>query len=1002
MSIGSISRSHRAASPKIPPSRQGLIEDSRSRARAPTIRRMIDLNRKRIIATVLAAMLLSPFWAIAIPVQGRTNPATNAKIGPMLEKEMSMTASDDSVPIVAKFPEHTTSLEMFSIVTGIVGKGLTIRHSFSLIPVISAYATPDAVDRLAAITQVEAIDIDRTLNLESRPESHELSMSNGVTYVHPDKTMDVDKLWSQGYNGTDITVAVLDSGAQSDHPDLVGKLTGFQDLINEQHDMNPADGVDAYDDNGHGTACAWLVSGSGDGMGGAYTGMAPGAGLLIVKVLDDTGAGQDSTIAEGIEFAVEEGVDVISLSLGGTWTDSSYVDPSAMAAQAAVEDGRISVFVAAGNSGPATQTINSPAVVEEVVTVGSSSGSSGVVSFSSKGPVERTVTNPPGIFTKPDVLAPGSGVVSGRWEDANAFEYPLYNFSQFGYLYTQWSGTSVSAPLAAGVCALLMEQYSGLSPLEIKSYLMKGATDLGQDAMAQGFGIVNASESSELISETSRIMTIAAPLRYPTLPGGSGVLIVGDERNAQNVTVISTVSLGQTDIEIEGNASEFIVTEDSVTVSVGYSYFSVGLEVPEDIPLNATGRYTGCLDLVSDNTSVCSIELDFTVSTYGGRLLVDMAHHSLDDQDDPTYYRYFEDYLRGKGVITALFSNPTQAAAIQYGDLSQSDVFMIMDTETFYTDNEVDAIHQFIQDGGTLLILSEFYDNTTRTASFAIESYNRILEPVGIQCEERGIGVGIDPNTGQFYREEYGAVVENDSLTVGVSDLYVLSGSTLSVDPSVAGAQGLFWIDPEKTHAIVAKADYGDGKVIAISDGSILYDSSVYDAVSGGADNLNLLRNIAENVVPARPRIFDVELSRGEIGEQANVTTYIFDEDLDSVSITITTPNGESLTSNMNESLGYKFTSSFLMETGGFYDMSIRAVDLEGNVKLFRKTFLVTVETVAPDLSTIVMVSLIAVVAVGLVYVAYLKYGRKRGSRRPSEGEWEIKVEDRGRPPEIE
>ncbi len=963
---------------------------------------MMNLNRKQIIAMTLVVLFLGPLWGIVIPADGKTNANISTKIGPMLVKEMSATASDGLIPIVARFPHGTTSLEMTNLVMGYVGNAITLRHVFSLIPVVSAYANLDAIHRLADVAQVEAVDIDRTFDFESRPDSHELSMSNGVSYVHPDEIMDVGRLWNEGYNGTGITVAVLDSGVQGDHLDLADRLAGFQDLVNEEHDMDPSDGVDAYDDNGHGTACAWLIAGSGEGMDGAFTGMAPGAELLIIKVLDETGSGQDSVIAEGIEFAVEQGVDAISLSLGGSWSDSNYVDPSALAARAAVREGHTPVFVAAGNDGPATETINSPAIVEEVVAVGASSGGSGVVSFSSRGPVIRTITNPPGVFTRPDILAPGSNVVSGRWDGADSFEYPLYNFSQFGDLYTQWSGTSVSAPLAAGVSALLMNQYTGLTPLEIKSYLMKGATDLKQDAMAQGHGIVNASKSSELISNTSRMITVAAPLRYPTLPGGSGVLIVGDEREAQNVTVISTVNLGPAAIQINGNASDFIVTEDAVDIRAGYSYFSINLEIPQDLPLSSTGHYQACLQLIAANVTACSIEIDFTISTYGGRLLVDMSHHSLDDPDDPTYYRYFEDYLRGKGVIMDLFSDPMEAAPIRYGDLSQSDVFMIMDTETYYTDAEVEAIHQFIQDGGTLLILSEFYDSTTQSASFAIESYNRILAPVGIQCEEKGIGVGMTQFTGRFYGESYGGVVEDDPLTVGVSDLYILMGSTFSVDPSVAGAQGLFWIDSEKNHAVLAKADYGNGKVIAVSDGSILYDSTVYDAVRGGADNLNLLRNIAENVIPARPRIFDVVLNRGEIGEEANVTTYIFDEDLETVSITITSPSGENVTDSMVESLGYKFTSSFVIETGGFYDIAIRAVDSEGNVKLFKKTFLVAAETVDPEFSTLVIGGFLATVAVGIVYVAYLKYGRKKRPRRYDDGEWEIEVEDRGRPPEIE
>jgi len=134
--------------------------------------------------------------------------------------------------------------------------------------------------------------------------------------------------------------------------------------------MDPSDGIDAYDDEGHGTACAWLVAGTGDGTNGDYKGMAPGADLLIVKVLDSTGAGDDSVIAQGIDFAVEQGVDIISLSVGGEWSDDSFlIEPSVLAVENAIEAG-VTVVISAGNTGPATFTINSPGIVEGAITVG--------------------------------------------------------------------------------------------------------------------------------------------------------------------------------------------------------------------------------------------------------------------------------------------------------------------------------------------------------------------------------------------------------------------------------------------------------------------------------------------------------------------------------------------------------------------------------------------------------------------------------------------------------
>ena len=111
-------------------------------------------------------------------------------------------------------------------------------------------------------------------------------------------------MWNEGYNGTGITIAVLDSGAWGDHPDLQNRLIGFKDLINDNDDMNPADGIDAYDDNGHGTAVAWNAVGDGTASGGLLKGIAPGANLLAIKVLDSAGSGEDDIFRE-IQFSDE-------------------------------------------------------------------------------------------------------------------------------------------------------------------------------------------------------------------------------------------------------------------------------------------------------------------------------------------------------------------------------------------------------------------------------------------------------------------------------------------------------------------------------------------------------------------------------------------------------------------------------------------------------------------------------------------------------------------------
>jgi hypothetical protein len=844
------------------------------------------------------------------------------------------------------------------------------------------------------------LDVNRAIASDTL-SSQSIIAANGNGYTPFTTLMDAEGLWSQGYNGSGVVVAVIDSGVDGNHPDLENRLVGFKDFINGRDDMTPVNGIDAYDDNGHGTACAWNVAGDGTASGGNLTGVAPGASILAIKVLDNEGSGDDSVIAQGVEFAITNNADVISLSLGGEWTDDTYIsEPSVAACKAAVDAG-LSVVIAAGNSGPQAFSINSPGITEEAITVGASSGTEGVVAFSSVGPVLRTTSQPKGYVAKPDVVAPGLEVVSGRATSANAQEYPFYNYTQFHNDYTIWSGTSASAPMIAGAVALLAQKHLALTPEEAKTALMASSTDLNLDPMVQGWGLANITRASEILGSTARAITIMTPKRFPTLPWSSKVLIVGDDRPPQNITIISTVQAGTATIAVSGNASQYVHTNvNQVAVISGYTHFGIYLKIPTDLPLSNAGYYTGTLNLTVGSTTIASIKIEFAITLFGGRLLVDMAHHSADDPDDPSYYGYFTEYLRERGVLLSEFGSPNDIVrkSIDLGSLSASDVFMIMDTETAYSDSEITAIHDFVANGGTLIMLSEFWDNSTQTASFGIDSYNQILEPFGIQCERIGIGDG-PGSTGLIYDAAVGSVVENVSLMEGVTSLYIVQGSTLHVDPSTSNARGLFWVDSAKTHAIVATAEYGNGKVFVISDGSTLYDDILFDAIRLGASNLRLLRNLADALLPEAPRIYDVRMNMGNFGETANITAYVFDDNLQSVTINILGPGNINLTGPITENLGYKFSSSFIFNSGGFYSIHVEASDTTGNVRIFEKTILVPVDAANDLFIQAVIYTLIGVVGVGLVYVGWLKYGVGRKLQRKvqkKEEEWELP------PPSIE
>lgn len=952
---------------------------------------LLVLNKTRLAALMIIGLLIIPNPILLVKARSSTSPLTDIVIDPRINGMVSRNPNT-IIPVILKFKDGLGFNDITRIIDGLNIPDFEVRHVFHLIPMVSAYVSGNSLSRLKSLTSLVGISLEEKRTMLPLRESNDWKVSTPEGYIHPDELMGATDLWDEGYNGNGTTIAVIDTGAMGDHPDLEGRIIGFKDFINNLDDLDPSDGIDAYDDNGHGTATAWLAAGTGENTGFNYSGMAPGADLLIIKALDAEGSADTSILSQAIEFAVDYGVDVISISVGGEWTDGLLsLDSTISSVKIAVASG-VTVVIAAGNSGPATNTINSPGIVEEAITVGASIADQGVADFSSRGPVEFQEEQPRGIFAKPDIVAPGYRVLSGRWYSSNPVEYPPDD--DYGPYYTLFSGTSASAPQIAGLVALLKSKYSTLTPLQAKLALMKGAIDLNEDPMAQGWGLANVSRAAELLEHEP--ITIMSPRRFPVLPEGTNVFVYGDTRKPQNVTVISQIDRGVLTITATGNASTFITVVDDVDVSKGYSYFGISLTIPEDLPLTAIGEYMGTLELKEASTVIASIELKLRITSYGGSLLVDSSHHSSLDPDSPDSYKYFGEYLREQGMVMEELGSVENPATITIETLLKHEAFMIMDTELTYSQAEIDAIHSFVEQGGTLLILSEFYNSTTDTASFAIDSYNQILEPYGIQCEKVEIGVGSSAYVGRVYGVDYGGAVESSPLTEGVENLYVLYGSTLSVDPSVSGAKGLLWMDSAKTHALVAYAEYGNGKVIAVSDGSTLYDTTIYDSFKAGADNLKLLENIAKEMTTEAPKILDVVVKVDRDNNRGNVTAFIFDDDLADVRITLQLPNGTEILGSVDESLGYKFTMIFDMPGAGSYRLNITAMDSSGHVKKVVDEFVIPARPVDDVVLMTVLFALLGVIGVSLGYVGLKRFmgGKKR------QHEWEPQwVDDGGGPP---
>ncbi|MFF1303654.1 S8 family serine peptidase [Streptomyces sp. NPDC058307] len=260
--------------------------------------------------------------------------------------------------------------------------------------------------------------------------------------------------WKAGYTGKGVKVAVLDTGIDATHPDLKGRVL-------ESRNFTDSDSAD--DRQGHGTHVASTIVGSGARSGGTYEGVAPGAELLVGKVLDDTGFGDDSGIIAGMQWAVAQGAKVVNMSLGEV--DTPDVDPLEKAVNDLSASSGALFVIAAGNSGPSDTTVGSPGSAASALTVAAVDRADTIASWSSRGPTADG-------RLKPDIAAPGVDIIA-----AKAAHGTEGNDEAPGYV--SMSGTSMATPHTAGAAAVLAQEHPGWTGERLKSALTASAKTLG-------------------------------------------------------------------------------------------------------------------------------------------------------------------------------------------------------------------------------------------------------------------------------------------------------------------------------------------------------------------------------------------------------------------------------------------------------------------------------------------------------------------------------------------
>jgi serine protease AprX len=283
--------------------------------------------------------------------------------------------------------------------------------------------------------------------------------------------------------GAGVTIAVVDSGVAL-HPDIQTLRAVVDVIAHPNAQASPLE--ESVDPHGHGTHVAGIMVGNGGLSGGRTTGIAPEAGLVSVRVLDDIGRGLTSDVLAGLQWIQENkdeyGIRVVNLSLGHPVFEPVGDDPLVEAVDA-LWDAGVVVVCSAGNRGRSGHvTITSPCNSRKVITVGATNdGGTGsnfddkIATYSSRGPTAFD------LIAKPDLVAPGNRIVSlrspGSLSDVSSADrrVAIDPLNPEAADYFEMSGTSMASPVVAATAALMIQQDPALNPGTVKARLMMSA-----------------------------------------------------------------------------------------------------------------------------------------------------------------------------------------------------------------------------------------------------------------------------------------------------------------------------------------------------------------------------------------------------------------------------------------------------------------------------------------------------------------------------------------------
>lgn len=652
------------------------------------------------------------------------------------------------------------------------------------------------------------------------------------------KKVQAARVWNElGFNGSGVTVGVLDTGIDTQHETLVGRTLATKDFVTSYEDNAANDG------HGHGTHCSGTIGGTN--AGGKHIGVAPGVNFIVGKIFGDNGSTTAAAILSGMQWITDPDNDpetndfprVISNSWGGPlnnrWQDIIT---------AWYTMGIIPVF-AAGNSGPSAGTIGAPGAYTEVISIGATDSADNIASFSSRGPV----TYYGATYIKPDVSAPGVDVYSAK---------PGGGFQNM-------SGTSMATPHVAGVVALMLQADPEIDTETVRQILKDTSLDLGEPGMDPAFGAgrVNAFDAVQFV-----------------LTGGKASVSVdsGDQRATIKVMpgnkTFRTRDNGQAMVSLPAGSYQFTIS------AFGYFSQTVDVEITaketeelnvslEESPTFNVTFETRNADGVVQNSKIKFLEVPVEGgNTNGGSLEVTVPGGEYTVEVKTVAYE------------TTQVSFSVNANTHVFIALEPLPEYLIVDhgkkgnrLASYYTDvldalgKDYNLTDKIIPDGVTGYQTIIWYTGRTSAAYRIANEWEREMLMEFVESGGRlimtGQDIGYAMKSASFYKQFIGANYVKDTSevkTIGKTGIsFELDGEdsannqkwpdVIAVDPSAENVDVLYSYQGQGP-AVLSKA-HGEGKVVYMAFG--------FEGINGEQNRIAVMEDILNTVGATASELLD-------------------------------------------------------------------------------------------------------------------------------------------------